>query len=195
MSDRSDPTRPATTGRGGARLGRFTHAPLDPADGALVVFLIGMTVQRWWRPDLWLRTMSRMGPMLAELSRDPDSGLAGFRTGLGARGPFLVQYWTSVDKLYAYASDTTARHRPAWAEFNRRVREHPDAVGVWHETYTVARAESVYVATPPAGLAAATGVVPIGTARTAGLDRARDRLARSASAPSGPAPGAPTGAV
>lgn len=175
------PQDAAVPARRRVRTGRFTHAPLDPADGELVVFLLGMTVQRWWRPDLWLRTMSRMGPMLAELSRDPDSGLAGFRTGLGARGPFLVQYWTSLDKLYAYASQTDARHRPAWTEFNRMVRSHPDAVGVWHETYTVARAESVYVATAPAGLAAATGVVPIGTGRTAGLDRARDRLHRNAS--------------
>lgn len=171
MTEHDDTRRPRV------HPGRFTHAPLDP-DGQLVVFVIGMTVHRWWRPDLWLRVMSRMGPMLAELAADPDSGLLGSRGALGARGPFLVQYWSSVDKLYAYASDPAARHRPAWAEFNRLVRQHPDAVGVWHETYTVERAESVYVATPPAGLATVTGVVPLGTARTTNQDRARDRLAR-----------------
>lgn len=176
MTDR--PTTGSPGGRRVARTGRYTHAPLDPTDGELVVFLIGMTVQRWWRPDLWLTVLRRMPPMLAELSADPDSGLLGVRYALGARGPYLVQYWNSIDKLYAYASDTQATHRPAWAEFNRVVREHPDAVGVWHETYAVSRAESVYVATPPAGLAAALGVVPIGSGRTTGLDRARERLSR-----------------
>jgi hypothetical protein len=45
-------------------------------------------------------------------------------------------------------------------------------VGVWHETYLVERAESIYSHMPVAGLAAATASVPV--ARRG--DRAVDRL-------------------
>ncbi len=83
-----------------------------------------------------------------------------------------MQYWRSVEQLYAYASDPTSRHRPAWAAFNRRARRNPGAVGVWHETYPAAGAETVYVNTPSMGLAGAVGAVPV----SGRLDRARDRL-------------------
>lgn len=99
--------------------------------------------------------------MLAELSRDPHSGLLGYRIVLGAGGPTVVQYWSSYDKLWAYASDPQASHRPAWTEFNRRARQAPQAVGIWHETFAVAHAESVYVGMPPTGLAGATRAVPV----------------------------------
>jgi hypothetical protein len=140
-------------------------------DGDLVVFLIGMRVNRWWRPDLWVPVFREMGPMLTELFTDPESGLLGVRFTMGLRGPTLVQYWSSVDKLYAYASAPTAAHRPAWARFNKLVRKAPGAVGIWHETFTVAKAESIYVGLPPSGLAKATTLVPV----TPRLDRARDR--------------------
>jgi hypothetical protein len=136
---------------------RMTH----DYDGDLVVFLIGMRINKPWRPDLWLPVFSAMPGMLAELLKDKESGLLGYRLTLGAGGPLLVQYWNSHEKLYRYASDRNAAHRPAWAAFNRRARKAPGAVGIWHETYVVERAESIYVGMPVAGLAAATSVVPI----------------------------------
>jgi hypothetical protein len=136
---------------------RMTHN----YDGDLVVFLIGMRINKPWRPDLWLPVFSAMPGMLAELLKDKESGLLGYRLTLGAGGPLLVQYWNSHEKLYRYASDRNAAHRPAWAAFNRRARKAPGAVGIWHETYVVERAESIYVGMPVAGLAAATSVVPI----------------------------------
>ena len=131
-------------------------------DGELVVFLIGMTVNRWWRPDRWLPVFGAMTPMLTELMRDPDSGLAGFRVTIGRGGPVLVQYWTSLEKLYAYASSPDQAHRPAWTAFNRRARSAPGAVGIWHETFVVDRAESMYVDRTESGLAQATRSVPVG---------------------------------
>lgn len=47
--------------------GRMTHRH----EGELVVFHIGMQINRWWRPDLWLPTFFAMPPMLRELSIDP----------------------------------------------------------------------------------------------------------------------------
>ena len=137
--------------------GRMTHG----YDGDLVVFLIGMRINKPWRPDLWLPVFNAMPRMLAELSKDKDSGLLGYRLTIGAGGPLLVQYWSSSEKLYGYASERNAAHRPAWAEFNRRARKAPGAVGIWHETYVVERAESIYAGMPVSGLAAATSSVPV----------------------------------
>ena len=76
--------------------GRMTHE----YDGDLVVFLIGMRINKPWRPDLWLPVFLAMPAMLAELSKDKDSGLLGYRLTFGAGGPLLVQYWNSHEKLY-----------------------------------------------------------------------------------------------
>ena len=130
-------------------------------NGDLVVYLIGMRINRPWRPDLWLPVFSAMPRMLAELMKDEESGLLGYRLAFGAGGPFVVQYWSSHEKLYRFASDRNAAHRPAWAAFNRLARKAPGAVGIWHETYVVERAESIYVGMPVSGLAAATSAVPV----------------------------------
>ena len=150
----------------------FTGRKTHHYEGELVVFLIGMRINKPWRIDKWLPVVRAMGPMLTELTRDPDSGLRGFRLGLGVDGPFLVQYWSSVEKLYAYANDTSRKHRPAWLEYYRRARNAKKAVGVWHETYTVNRAESMYVNMPRTGLAAATQHVSV----TENMRHASDRL-------------------
>lgn len=153
---------------------RMTHHH----EGELVVFLIGMRINQVWRPDRWLPTFLAMPPMLAELSKDPDSGLLGWRMTFGNGGPTLIQYWSSKDKLYAYASRQDATHRPAWTAFNRRARKAPRSVGIWHETYVVDRAESIYCGTPPMGLAKATQHVAVGRR----IDRAADRLAEGRAA-------------
>ena len=79
---------------------RMTH----DYQGELVVFLIGMRINKPWRPDLWLPVFRAMPAMLAELSTDQDSGLLGYRLVIGSGGPTVIQYWSSLDKLYAYAS-------------------------------------------------------------------------------------------
>ena len=149
--------------------GRATHHH----EGDLAVFLIGMRVNALHRPDAWLPVLAAMGPMLRELAADPDSGFLGYRMALSWRGTVLVQYWRSVEDVYRYATDPGARHRPAWTAFNPRARRAPGAVGIWHETFQVAAAESVYVDLPVQGLAAATAVRPV----THRLDRAAARLA------------------
>jgi Domain of unknown function (DUF4188) len=153
--------------------GRMTH----DLDGDLVVFLIGMRVNRPWRLDLWLPVFFAMPAMLAELSEDKDSGLLGYRLTFGAGGPLLVQYWNSHEKLYHYASDRNGAHRPAWAAFNRRVRKAPGAVGIWHETYVVERAETIYAGMPVSGLAAATSAVPVARRGETAAERLGTRLA------------------
>lgn len=161
--------------------GRWTH----DHTGDLTIFLIGMRINRFWRPDAWLLVFTAMGPMLAELSQDPESGFLGYRVLVGWRGPTVVQYWRRTEDVYRYANARDARHRPAWAAFNRRARKTSGLVGIWHETYQVARAESVYVDLPPTGLAAATSARRV----TGRLDRARDRLAARVDESDAPVPG------
>lgn len=136
---------------------RMTHRH----EGELVVFHIGMTINRWWRPDLWFPVASAMPRMLRELSMDEGSGFLGFELLLGAHGPYVVQYWATLEQLYAYASAPKQEHHPAWTRFNRMARKAPGAVGIWHETFVVERAESIYVSTPLMGLPKATESVPI----------------------------------
>jgi hypothetical protein len=152
---------------------RMTH----DYDGDLVVFLIGMRINKPWRPGLWLPVFFAMPAMLAELSKDKNSGLLGYRLTFGAGGPLVVQYWSSHEKLYAYASDRNAAHRPAWAAFNRRVRKAPGSVGIWHETYVVERAETIYSGMPVSGLAAATSVVEVAHRGETARERLGERQA------------------
>ncbi|MEU7410571.1 DUF4188 domain-containing protein [Streptomyces sp. NPDC042638] len=154
--------------------GRTTAARED----GVVVFLIGMRVNSFAAVRSWWPVAKAMGPMLAELRRDRDSGLLGFKALRGGlREAYIVQYWESREKLLAYASAPDRHHRPAWAAFNRRLREGRGKVGFWHETYIVPAGahESVYMNMPAYGLGAATGVLPVGRRG----ERAADRLRAS----------------
>lgn len=150
---------------------RTTHD--KTAGDEIVVFLIGMRLNKPWRPDAWGPVFAAMPKMLRELSRDPDSGMLGYRLTFGADGPVVIQYWRDTESLYGYASDPDRAHRPAWTAFFRRAKRVPGAVGIWHETYRIAAGESIYGDMPPTGLAAAIGRRAVG----AGTDRARQRLA------------------
>ncbi|KOG66423.1 hypothetical protein ADK76_02370 [Streptomyces griseoflavus] len=133
--------------------------------GEVVVFMIGMRINRLRAVGSWLPTVLAMPPMLKELASDRESGLLGYRAlGGGPRVFGVVQYWESREKLYAYASDPDKEHRPAWAAFNRRARDGKGSVGIWHETYVVPAGaySTLYNCMPPTGLGAAHGVVTLG---------------------------------
>ncbi|WP_459720320.1 DUF4188 domain-containing protein [Actinophytocola sp. KF-1] len=147
-------------------------------DGELVVFLIGMTINKPWRVDLWWPTFRAMPRMLRELSEAEDSGLLGYRLMLEGRNPTLVQYWDSLDRLYTYATAREAEHWPAWRAFNRRAARASDAVGIWHETYVAGQTETVYVNTPKLGLAKCTDLTTL---------RRTEPLSQPASAAEAPA--------
>ena len=159
---------------------RVTHGH----QGELAIFLIGMRVNRWWRVDQWLPAAAAMPKMIRELyaakaaagrGQGRDPGFLGHRLLIGGRGPTVVQYWRTVGDIYSYAASADREHRPAWTAFNARARRSPGAVGIWHETYAVPAGghESIYVAMPPTGLAAATAVVPVASRG----ETARERLA------------------
>lgn len=124
------------------------------SDQPLAVFLIGLRINRWHRPDAWGPALAAMGPMLTELYRDPESGFLSHRTTLTARGPLMVQYWRSAADVMRYARAQDQAHRPAWQAFYARARRAPGAVGIWHELYDVVGGAShaTYVDMPSLGL-------------------------------------------
>ncbi|WP_030787448.1 DUF4188 domain-containing protein [Streptomyces sp. NRRL S-920] len=144
--------------------------------GEVVVFHIGMRINNFFAVRSWWPVFRAMPRMLKELSKDPESGMLAFRLLIGApRVVYVVQYWESKEKLLAYSAAQDKAHRPAWAAFNRRIREGRGKVGFWHEAYVVPAGahEAVYVNMPEFGLGKATGVIPVGRRG----DRAADRLA------------------
>lgn len=157
----------------------LTHSPVD----GLVVFHIGMTVHKPLRADLWLPVAAAMPRMLAELYRSKaaheeegseDLGFLSAETLIGPKGPWVVQYWKSIEYLYSYARLGSSEHLPAWKAFNATARKHPGAVGIWHETYAVPASgiESFYGNGANLGLASAVGSAPLASrGRTA-----RERL-------------------
>ena len=162
------------------------HTTAD-AEGEVVVFLIGMRINRLWALHRWLPVFIAMPRMLRELGRDKDGGLLSHVLLTGSpRTYYVVQYWESKDKLYAYAADRDKLHRPAWAAFNRRARNGGRAVGVWHETYVVPAGgyEAIYYGMPPFGLAAAHGVAPLATRGGTGRERLSYGVPREQEAPS-----------
>lgn len=140
---------------------------------SVVVFLIGMRVNRWRRVRSWWPIFIGMPKMLAELEKHPDAGLLGAKIYWAGRDFLTVQYWRSAEDLGRYARDPDLAHQPAWSRHNRRTAATAD-VGVWHETYHVPAAdiESLYANMPPSGLGAALGTVARAAApRTGTQDR------------------------
>lgn len=136
-----------------------------------VVFLIGMRVNDPWKIHRWWPVARAMGRMLDELAACDDSDLLNVESWFG-RTSIMVQYWRSFEALERYAKDPDAQHRPAWAEFNRRIASNGD-VGIWHETYAIrpGQYEVVYNNMPLFGLAKATASVPANGRRRGAVGR------------------------
>ncbi|MFJ9817844.1 DUF4188 domain-containing protein [Streptomyces sp. NPDC101151] len=136
------------------------------AEGDVVVLLIGMRINHFWAVHQWLPVALSMVRMLGELARDRDRGLLGHvMLTASPRTYYVVQYWESKEKLYAYATSPDMAHHKVWAALNRkdrqgRLRGH---VGRWHEAYIVPEGsyESIYFDMPAFGLAKVHGQVPV----------------------------------
>jgi Domain of unknown function (DUF4188) len=149
--------------------------------GDIVVFLIGMRINRWRSVRYWAPVLFAFPPMIRELMLDPSAGCRSARTFWSGRTILTVQYWDSIEQLISYAQDNDAKHRPAWRAFNRTAVK-TSSVGIFHETYRVPAGshETIYRAMPPFGLAKATdSVAPVAsrgvTARQRLAARSADR--------------------
>jgi hypothetical protein len=139
-------------------------------DGELVVFMIGMRINRPWKPRQWWPVFVAMPRMIKWLKQHPQAGLLHYEQSLRSPlSPMLVQYWRSFEDLERFARSPDAPHLDAWKRFNATVRDSGD-VGIWHETYRVSAgaSESIFGNMPPGGLGVAGDLAPVGsTAATA----------------------------
>ncbi|WP_181350855.1 DUF4188 domain-containing protein [Thalassobacillus sp. CUG 92003] len=147
--------------------GRYTSCQEDD----VVVFIIGMRVNKRWAVHKWLPVFAAMPTMIRELSIQKEHGCLSMESFFGLRTTLMVQYWRSTEDLMAYARGP--KHASAWKRFNQKARNN-DAVGIYHETYNVPKGsyESIYANMPQYGLAKAIGHHPI----TPSLHTARQNL-------------------
>lgn len=144
--------------------------------GEVVVFAIGMRINRLWKFWKWLPVLGEMPPMLREQEADPTIGLLSSRPSFGLRNIGVLQHWRSAEDLHAYAHQAGGVHLAAWRRFNDRIGTSGD-VGIWHETYVVPAGgmESIFVNMPRYGLGVAGRLFPAKGKRSS----ARKRLAPS----------------
>ena len=157
-ADRPSGSRPD----GSVVAGRHTADPDPATQSQVVLFLVGMRINRLRAVRQWLPVLLAMRPMLRELAARPELGLLSFQVFRSGRTFLVVQYWRDFDALNAWARAGDEPHLPAWRAYNRAARA-SDAVGVFHETYTVGTDgwETIYVNMPVVGLAHATRHAPI----------------------------------
>jgi len=165
--------RAYTAARGRAPKGvRGGQYVADPQADDVVVFIIGMRINRLRKVRSWWPAWVGMPRMLRELQRS-DQGLLGVHTLWAGRVFLTIQYWRSAEELGAYARNASMSHAPAWGAFNKHAAATGD-VGIFHETYVVPsdRIENVYGNMPAFGLAKAVGSVERGSrARTSAHQR------------------------
>jgi len=127
----------------------------------LVVFLIGMRVNKVWKVQKWAPVAVAMTRMLKELNEHPEMGFLGAETTLNFPTTLMLQYWRSFEDLAVYAGNRNAVHLPAWREFNLQIGSNGD-VGIWHETYRIPAGhyEAVYNNMPAFGLGKILPLVP-----------------------------------
>jgi hypothetical protein len=135
------------------RPGRFTAA----TDQSLVVFAIGMRINRRWAIHRWLRPTINTARMWWYLQRHRP---AGYRNGylfVYAWGVGMMQYWSDFDSLETFSHDREQPHLAAWRQLAAQTAT-DTTFGYWHETYRVepGTSEAIYGSMPIFGLAAAT---------------------------------------
>jgi hypothetical protein len=145
--------------------GRQQAHPQKP----FALFLIGMRINNLLAVHRWGPVAAAMPRMQAELARKPQAGMLWQKNFFSGRITLTLQYWQSLEQLFAYAHDREGQHFPAWAAFNRKLKDNR-AVGIWHESYAVTpeQAENIYSNMPAFGLGAAIGAAPA-LARMGGL--------------------------
>ena len=128
--------------------GRYT---IDNTED-IVVFIIGMRINKRLAIHKWLPVFTAMPGMIRELyTNKEDLGFLSMESYFGLKTTAMIQYWRSVEDLLAYAKHE--KHMTAWKRFNQKVGNNK-AVGIYHETYQISKGkyESIYANMPYYGL-------------------------------------------
>lgn len=147
--------------------GRYTTENHDN----IVVFLIGMRINRRLAVHKWLPVFNAMPGMIRELYTNKDElGFLSMESYFGLRTTVMIQYWRSTEDLLSYSKGK--KHLLAWKNFNAKIGDN-DAVGIYHETYELKKGnyESVYGNMPLYGLGKAMKHIPITAERVSARQR------------------------
>ncbi|MFE2579781.1 DUF4188 domain-containing protein [Streptomyces sp. NPDC059378] len=138
-----------------------TAIPDRQSHSGLVLFHVGMRINRLRATKQWGSVLVAMFRMLRELEDHPELGMLGSESYRSGRRFLVVQYWRDLESLHAWSRSGDRSHFPAWRAFNRAIKE-SDAVGVFHETFVVGPDGSgtLYVDMPSTGMARAVGSAP-----------------------------------
>lgn len=137
--------------------GRYT----TENDQELVVFLVGMRINKRLAIRKWLPVFTAMPPMIKELYQHKEElGFLSLENFFGLRTTLMISYWRSKEDLLAYSKGQN--HLTAWKNFNQKIGN-TDAVGIYHETYVLSKGhyEAIYGNMPVHGLARATSHMPV----------------------------------
>lgn len=157
----------------------FTGRYTTENDEDLVVFIIGMRINKWFAIHKWFPVFTAMPPMIKELYTHRDElGFLSMENFLGLKSIVMIQYWRSMEDLLAYAREE--KHLTAWRDFNRKVGNNK-AVGIYHESYQIKKKnyESVYGNMPLYGLSKALQQIPITNELNGAKKRLKDVTKRS----------------
>ncbi|WP_050181028.1 DUF4188 domain-containing protein [Domibacillus robiginosus] len=147
--------------------GRYTTENTED----LVVFIIGMRINKPAAINKWLPVFNAMPGMIRELYTNKDDlGFLSAENYFGLKTTLMIQYWRSMDDLLAYAKNE--KHLTAWGNFHKKVGNNP-AVGIYHETYQVKSGnyESLYGNMPHFGLGKALKHIPVTAERNSAQKR------------------------
>lgn len=124
-------------------------------DKPVVVFLVGVRINKGWNVIKWAKILRTMPKILRELRQQKIPGFISGELWYG-RNTMMIQYWEDFELLAHYAKNVSKTHMPIWTYFNLKLVSSAD-VGVWHETYTIdpgksSSYESIYTNMPCFGL-------------------------------------------
>lgn len=127
----------------------------------LIIFLIGMRINKFYAVHKWLPVFLSMPSMIKELyTHKQELGFLSLESYFGLRTTVMIQYWHSIDDLLAYSKGH--KHLTAWRNFNRKIGD-SGTVGIYHETFKVKGGyyESLYANMPLYGLGKAKKHIPV----------------------------------
>ncbi|MFJ8066386.1 DUF4188 domain-containing protein [Psychrobacillus sp. NPDC096426] len=137
----------------------------------IVVFIIGMRVNKRLAIHKWLPVFNAMPGMIKELYMHKEElGFLSMESYFGLRTTTMIQYWRSTEYLLAYSKNE--KHLTAWKNFNQKVGNN-DAVGIYHETFQISKGnyESIYANMPHYGLGKALNHIPVTVERNSASKR------------------------
>lgn len=145
-------------------------------EGEFLVFVIELQVHKLLRFRKWYPVVKEMNQMLTELTAKPEYGLLSFEYWFAFRRQLFLMYWRSYEHMHDWALNKNAAHIPGWKMLNKLMKEHPDIIGFWHESYVVQpyQYESFYHNVPTVGMGRAGKLLPLTGRMSTGAARLRE---------------------